>query len=71
LPLTTASVWLYELVKIVSKALEMVSVRTKLPLTIATPSTIASVVRTARSRRAASPLSATAVIVPLPAASRR
>ena len=40
-PLTTASVSSYELAKIESNALCIVSVRTNVPLTIATPRTIA------------------------------
>src|SRR6266545_4234175 len=47
-----------------SKAAEIVSVRTYVPLTIATPSTIASAVRTARNLRPRSPLRVTLIIVP-------
>ena len=50
-PLTTASVRSYEAAKIESNAFEIVSVRTKLPLTSATPTTIASAVRAVRSLR--------------------
>jgi hypothetical protein len=60
-PLTTASVCAYELVKIESNALDIVSVRTKLPVTIETPRTIENAVRTVRSLRPRIPLSATRV----------
>ena len=45
-------------VKIVSNALSIESVRTNVPLTIATPSTIAIAVRAVRSLRPSSPLRA-------------
>ena len=65
-PETTASVCSYELEKIESKAFSIVSVRTSVPLTIATPRTIAIAVRIERSLRAARPRSATRLIVPTP-----
>jgi hypothetical protein len=61
LPVTTASVPAYDSAKIVLNALSIVSVRTKVPLTIATPSTTASDVSAARNFRPASPLSATLI----------
>ena len=61
-PVTTASVCSYELEKIVSNAFSIVSVRTSVPLTIATPRTIAIAVRMERSFRAARPRSATRFI---------
>ena len=48
-------------VKIEPKALSIESVKTYVPLTIATPSTIAIAVSAARSFRPASPLSATRI----------
>ena len=61
LPVTTASAFWNETVKIVSKPFLIVSVRTYVPDTIATPSTIANAVRSARSFRPARPLSATLI----------
>ena len=55
LPVTTTLEPWRTSVKIVSKALSIESVRTNVPLTIATPSTIASDVRTVRSLRVSSP----------------
>ena len=62
LPETTASVCSYELEKIESNALSIVSVRTSVPLTIATPRTIAIAVSVERSFRAIRPRSATRLI---------
>ena len=62
LPLTIASVCEYEDVKIVWNARSIVSVRTNVPLTIATPRTIANAVSTVRSLRPARPLRATFLI---------
>ena len=59
LALMTASAFLYVWVKIDVNALLIVSVRTKVPLIIATPRMIASAVSTARSFRPARPFSAT------------
>ena len=56
LPVITAAVSLYEPAKIWSNADLIVSVRTYVPLTMATPSTIASAVRSARSLRLDEPL---------------
>ena len=61
LPLMYASVFAYDCVKMSSKARSIMSVSTNVPLTIATPSTIASAVRKARSFRPASPRSATRI----------
>ena len=58
-PLTTASVPAYDSTKIVSNARSIVSVSTYVPLTIATPRTIAIAVSSERSLRPARPLSAT------------
>ena len=58
-------------VKIWSNALSIESVRTYVPLIIATPSTIASAVRTVRSLRVSSPLSANFVMQVFPCASQR
>ena len=66
LPETTASVCSYELEKIESNALSIVSVRTSVPLTIATPRTIATAVSAERSLRASRPRSATRLIDPPP-----
>jgi hypothetical protein len=63
-PLTTTSVSAYELEKIESNAFEMVSVRTKLPETIATPRTTENAVSAVRSLRPKMPLSATRLIGP-------
>ena len=60
-PLIAASVLAYDSLKIASNALSIVSVRTKVPLTMATPSTTASAVSEARNLRPASPLSATRI----------
>ena len=60
-PLMYASVFAYDCVKIWSKARSIMSVSTNVPLTMATPSTIASAVRKARSFRPASPRSATRI----------
>ncbi len=60
-PLIAASVFAYDSTKIASNALSIVSVRTKVPLTIATPSTTAIAVSAARNFRPASPLSATRI----------
>ena len=65
-PETTASVCSYELEKIESNALSIVSVRTSVPLTIATPRTIAIAVSAERSLRAIRPRSATRFIDPSP-----
>ena len=62
LPLTTASVCSYELEKIESNAFSIVSVRTSVPLTIATPRTIATAVSAERSLRASRPRIATRLI---------
>ena len=74
LPLTTASVPRYVCVKIALNAFEIESVRTYVPLIIATPRTIATPVRTVRSFRRRSPRSAKAVNAsrspPSPARSR-
>ena len=56
---TTASAFSYDSSKMRSKLRESVSVRTKLPLTIATPRTIATAVSVARSFRPSSPRMAT------------
>ena len=66
LPVITAAVSWYEPAKIWSNAALIVSVRTYVPLTIATPRTIASAVRKARSLRPASPLSATDIMTGSP-----
>ena len=52
--------------KIESNALSIESVRTKVPLTIATPSTIANAVSAVRSFRPSSPFSANLVTLHLP-----
>ena len=57
--MTTTSAFLYDCEKIELNAPLIVSVRTNVPLAIATPSTIAVAVRAARSLRPSSPLSAT------------
>ena len=59
LPEITALVFWYDAVKMLSKACSIVSVRTYVPLTIATPSTTASAVSTVRTGRATSPRIAT------------
>ena len=59
LPVMTTSAFLYDCEKIELNAPLIVSVRTNVPLAIATPSTIAVAVRAARSLRPSSPLSAT------------
>ena len=61
LELTTASVPAYDSWKIVLKALSIVSVRTNVPETIATPRTIASAVAIARNFRPARPRRATRI----------
>jgi hypothetical protein len=66
LPVITASVFSYERWVIVSKPFLIVSVRMNVPLTIATPRTIARAVISERSLRPASPLSATRFIGPTP-----
>ena len=55
LPEMIASVWRYETLKTFVNALLIVSVRMKVPLIIATPSTIARPVRMERSLRPSSP----------------
>ena len=62
LPLITMSAFLYDWPTIVSKPAFIVSVRTYVPLIIATPSTIAIAVNDARNLRPARPLRATANI---------
>jgi len=64
LPVITALVFAAPEVKISSNAFEIVSVRTKVPQTIATPSTTASAVSVARPRRSQTPLSATRLMPP-------
>jgi hypothetical protein len=61
LPLIAASVLAYDSLKIALNALSIVSVRTNVPLTIATPSTTASAVSAALNFRPARPRSATRV----------
>jgi hypothetical protein len=61
LPLITASVPAYCSVKMFLKAESIASVSTSVPLVIATPSTIANAVSTARSLRPARPRSATRI----------
>ena len=61
LPLMYASVFAYDSVKMSLNARSIMSVRTNVPLTMATPSTIASAVRNARSFRPARPRSATRI----------
>ena len=64
--LTTASVPSYADDDRLSAAPRIVSVSVNAPLTMATPSTMASVVRIVRTGRAISPLSATRLIGPPP-----
>ena len=59
LPVITASVFWYTVVNTVPNAALIVSVNTNVPLTIATPSTIANAVSAARSLRPRRPRSAT------------
>ena len=61
LPLTTASAFWNDTVKIESKPFLIVSVRTYVPETIATPRMIANAVRSARSLRPARPFSETRI----------
>ena len=63
-PLITASEFSYDVSTIFVNAPVIVSVRMYVPLTMATPSTIASAVRMVRSLRPSSPLRATPIIVP-------
>ena len=58
----TASVPWSDSVKMPSNAFFIVSVRTNVPLTMDTPMTTASAVRSARTLRPARPLSATLII---------
>ena len=60
-PVMTASLFWYACVEIVLKAFLIVSVRTKVPLTIATPRMIAKAVSEARSLRPARPRRATVI----------
>ena len=71
LPLTTASVSAYDSLKMLSNAFWKVSVRTYVPLIIATPRTTARAVRRLRILRPKRPLSATPIISPSPPPSPR
>src|SRR6266542_2225937 len=63
LPVTTTSAFLYDPVKMLSKPALIVSVRTNVPLIMATPRTIAMPVRAARSLRPSRPRIATRITV--------